>query len=487
MDVNRNSITQAWSHLRRWARTVLANPVFQAEVLNAVVSLSLAPIVGPDATFAIGVFTELGWLNVSRDFLDGPQQAYIMPTSDNQVTPGFIVYTTDVSPPARGASESPPPTITIDRHWFHDEALAIKYVDLVVKPALVDRHYGDTEEDRIALDKWAEATREAGPDELLVHLQPAYFHSPAPSPGAGVILWRPVFTQYNVSIAVVSDNDMNSVSKPPTVFPDLRSARASVAQASVHSKIGPWRPLPPELARQLHPAPVLDGDPPTVGSQVYRRTPPSTVQIRASRPEPIGVPRPASGTDGRRFGASWYVSPHPRGAFAWRPAGSGRLELLMTPSPKDPGAWRVQRWRDVHAALQNLGQVGVWAQRAPEFDPSPPSLAARRALLSSPVPSLQTRKHTPPSCGRAGLFYQMGRKTPGFSRGRMSKGDFLVANQSRLATGQQEGSRLSSPGNVRPRHPDDPPFLVQAVVVVQHSECTACRGQLLHFLPSLRR
>lgn len=388
MDISRNALTRTWLHLRRWVLAVLTDPVFQAEALSGTVSLSLAPIVGPALGFAIGVLTELGWLNVSQDSLDGPQQAYIMPTSDNQVTPGFIVYTTDVSPPAHGASESPPPTITVDRHWFHDEALAIDYVRCVVKPDLVEQHCGDTEEDRIALDKWTEATREAGPDELLEFLQPAYFHSPAPSPGAGVILWRPVFTQHGASIDVWSRRKERSVSDPPTVFPDLRAARATVARAPVPPKIGPWRPLPPELARQLHPAPVLDGEPPTVGSQVYVRTPTPNVRIRASRPEPIGVPRPASGTDGRKLGAAWYVSPHSRGAFAWRPVDDGHLVLLTTPSPQGPGEWRIQRWRDVHAALRDLGHAGIWAQRSPEFDPSPPSLGARRALLSPSGPSL---------------------------------------------------------------------------------------------------
>ena len=374
MDVNRNSITQAWSSLRRWVRTVLANPVFQAEIMSAVMSLSLAPIVGPVIAFASGVLTELGWLNVSEESPSSPQQAYIRPMSDKQATPGFIVYTTDVSPPARGASESPPPTIAVDPHWFHDEALAMKYVDLVVKPHLVHRHHGDTEEDRVALAMWTEATREAGPDELSEHLKHAYFHSPAPSPGVGVVLWKPVFTQHGVSIGVWSRNNACSVSDPPAVFPDLRTARVSAAQSQVPSPVGPWQPLPTDLARQLHPAPVLDGGPPTTGSQVYVRTPTPNIRIQASRPEPIGVPRPASGTDGQQFGAAWYVSPHPRGAFAWRPVDDGHLVLLMTPSPQGPGEWRVQRWRDVPTALQNLGQAGVWAQRAPNFDPSPPSL-----------------------------------------------------------------------------------------------------------------
>lgn len=372
MDANRSALAQTWLRLRHWVHAVFANPVFQAEVMSAVMSLSLAPIVGPVIAFASGVLAELGWLSFAEELAGGPQHAYVLPVSNLEVTPGFIVYTTDVSPPARGASAPPAPTIAVDPHWFHDEALALDYVGSVVKPDLVDRHHGDTEEDRIALDQWTEAVRESGPKELFEDLKPAYFHSPAPSPGAGIILWRPVFTQHGASIDVWSRRKERSVSDPPTVFPDLRTARATVARAPVPPKIGPWRPLPPELARQLRPAPVLEGEPPTVGSQVYVRTSTPNVRIRASRPEPIGVPRPASGTDGRKLGAAWYVSPHPRGAFAWRPVDDGHLVLLMTPSPQ--GEWRVQRWRDIPTALQNLGHVGVWGQRAPDFDPTPPSL-----------------------------------------------------------------------------------------------------------------
>ena len=117
-----------------------------------------------------------------------------------------------------------------------------------------------------------------------------------------------------------------------------------------------------------------------MGSQVYVRTPTPAVRIRASRPEPIGVPRPVSGAGGQTFGGAWYVSPHPRGAFAWRPVDDQHLVLLMTRSARGPDAWRVQRWRDVPTALQSLGQVGVWAQRAPDFDPTPPSLGQAPAL-----------------------------------------------------------------------------------------------------------
>ena len=374
MDVNRSALAQTWLRLRHWVHAVFANPVFQAEVMSAVMSLSLAPIVGPVIAFASGVLTELGWLNVSEESPSSPQQAYVLPVSNPEATPGFMVYTTDVSPSARGASTPPAPTIAVDPHWFHNEDLAMKYVDVVVKPKLVDRHHGDTEEDRVALDRWTEAISKSGPPELLKHLEPEYFHSPAPSPGAGIILWKPVFTQHGRAIAVVSDAHTDSVSEPPTVFSDLRAARVAVARSSDPVTIGPWAPLPSELARHLRPAPILNGEPPTVGSQVYVRTSTPNVRIRASRPEPIGVPRPASGTDGQQFGAAWYVSPHPRGAFAWRPVDDGHLVLLMTPSPQGPGEWRVQRWRDVPTALQNLGQVGVWAQRAPDFDPSPPSL-----------------------------------------------------------------------------------------------------------------
>lgn len=388
VDASRNALAQTWVRLRRWVHAVITNPVLQAEVASAMVSLALAPLVGPEAGFFIAFITERGWRGAFEESPSGPQQAHVLPLPNNQVTPGFMVYTTDVSPPARGASESSPPTISVDPHWFHNEDLAMKYVDLVMKPDLVDRHHGDTEEDRVALGQWTEAVRESGPKGLFEDLKPAYFHSPAPSPGAGIVLWKPVFTQYGRVLGVISDNGAGSVSEPPTVFPDLRTARAAVSGSPEPAKVGPWAPLPPELARQLHPAPVLDGGPPSMGSQVYIRTPTPTVRIRASRPEPIGVPRPASGTDAQQFGAAWYVSPHPRGAFAWRPVDDGHLVLLMTPSPQGPGEWRVQRWRDVPTALRNLGQVGVWGQRAPEFDPSPPSLGAHRVLRSPGGPSL---------------------------------------------------------------------------------------------------
>ena len=374
MDASRNAVTQTWLRLRQGVHAVITNPLVQAEVASAMVSLALSPIVGPEVGFFIAFITERGWRGAFEESVGGPQVAYVLPVSNPEVTPGFIVYATDVSPPARGASESPPPTVTVAPYWFHNEALAMDYVHIVVKPKVADRHHGDTEEGHIALAKWAEATRESGPKELFERLESKYFHSPAPSPGTGVILWRPVFTQRGVAIAVVSDNDMNSVLEAPAVFPNVSLAHATVARAPIPPKIGPWAPVPPELTRQLHPAPVLDGEPPTVGPQVYVRTPPPSVQIRASQPEAFGVPRPASGANGQALGAAWYVSPHPRGAFAWRPVDDGRLVLLITPSAQGPGAWRVQWWRDVPTALHNLGQVGVWAQRAPDFDPSPPSL-----------------------------------------------------------------------------------------------------------------
>lgn len=56
-------------------------------------------------------------------------------------------------------------------------------------------------------------------------------------------------------------------------------------------------------------------------------------------------------------------------------------------APSRQGDWRVQRWRDVSAALQDLGRAGIWAQRAPECDPTPPSFRAQRTLKAS-SPSL---------------------------------------------------------------------------------------------------
>lgn len=57
-------------------------------------------------------------------------------------------------------------------------------------------------------------------------------------------------------------------------------------------------------------------------------------------------------------------------------------------NPTPEGIWRAHRWRDVSAALRDLGRAGIWAQRAAEFDPSPPSLRTHRALVHSSGPAL---------------------------------------------------------------------------------------------------
>ena len=57
VDASRNVVTQTWLRLRQWVHAVITNPLVQAEVASAMVSLALAPLVGPEAGFFIAFIT----------------------------------------------------------------------------------------------------------------------------------------------------------------------------------------------------------------------------------------------------------------------------------------------------------------------------------------------------------------------------------------------------------------------------------------------
>ena len=301
--------------------------------------------------------------------------ACIAPTQLPQTTPGYFVYALNFEQKSAGvfAVESSP--LDVRPFWFHSEALAVRYAERVLQSTMIEVHRGDSEQDLAAALAWKALVTPNGPKELREPLIRDYFQAPALPPGQGIILWKPLLTARGIEIGVETGSGQLSTTDPPMVF--FNASAASTITRHNHgasSNISPLSRLPDTLAHQLQPARSRGVESPAFGVGVYIRTPTPGPRIQASPPQAMGIPRPATGTDGQKFGATWYVSPHPRGAFAWRPVDDGRLVLLMTRSPPGPDAWHVQRWPDVPTALQNLGQVGVWAQRAPDFDPSPPSL-----------------------------------------------------------------------------------------------------------------
>lgn len=297
-----------------------------------------------------------------------PVVACVIPIPDPSVSSGFLAYQLAPVRGTDGVWDTMASTPNVAPHRFDHRYLAQLYAEDTWHAQVIEMGNGRTANDQVAWGQWRALVSRDGPQALGKPLGSDYFLGTAPAPGQGVILWRPVLTPHGVDVDVFHNEGPFSQTAPPFVFRDVAHAKRILAQdRRLHAKVIPIKHLPQALAVQLVPAPSLEGTAPVVGGAVYVRQVPTGPRLRPSAPMPIRDMRRVSGSPIEDLHADWYVSPRPRGAFAWHPVDAHNFVCMMIP---DHGRWTMADWPDVSTALQALGKVGIWAQRSPYGDPT---------------------------------------------------------------------------------------------------------------------
>lgn len=366
-----------WQRLLQPFQDAWADPQARSRGARLVVTALASPFLSPLEAESIGELAGFAVRESSRAAAGPPTVACIIPTRDPSVSAGFVAYRLVPTRRPDGIWETTAAVPDVAPHCFADRYGAQLFAQHIWGAQVIETHDGRTVRDREAWDQWCRLAARAGPRPLAAPLGPDYFLATAPAPGRGVLLWRPVLTAQGVTVGVLADHHPLSQTEPPYVFRDVAHAKRVVAQERrAQAAVVPLDHLPGALARQLHPNPSLE-EPAATGDSVYRRQV-AGPRIRPSSPEPLGMLRPVAPGRTPDMHPAWYVSPQAHGAFAWRPVDAQNLVCLL--SPGEDGIWRPARWRDVPTALQALGRAGVWAQRAPTVDPSPPSLRSSPRL-----------------------------------------------------------------------------------------------------------